>query len=169
MTGTAAQLTRYLAEQDPAKKWDLEPHREKRSLTQNAYYWVLASKVAERLKISTARLHNTLLRDAGYVSMVGDQMVTAYLPDTDEAESWALESTTVHMMPTSNTKSNGKERRRMYLMLQGSSEFNTAQMTRLLDLMIQEAKAQGIETMTENELAHMRELERQHEQKKQGL
>lgn len=48
-------------------------------------------------------------------------------------------------------------------MLRGSHTFNVAEMSGLLDLMIQEAEAQGIETITPDELAHIREMEAQRE------
>lgn len=170
VTGKPEQLVTILMRAERDQLYDLSPHKEKRSMSQNAYYWVLAGKVARALKISTARLHNTLLRDVGLVERMGDDLIPVYLPDTDEAENKALEAETFHLKPTSQVKT-GKDGKpwRCYVMLRGSHTMNTAEMSRLVDLMVQEAQAQGIETLTWKELQHMREVEAQHEQKKQGV
>ena len=55
----------------------------------------------------------------------------------------------------------------MVCMLKGSSDFTTEEMNMLVDLAVQDAKEQGIEVMTSDEVAHIRELERQHEENKQ--
>ena len=161
ITGKPSDLVLYLMSADKDKAYDLTEHREKRSLSQNSYYWALVGKVAQKTRIPSAVIHNQNLRDLGLVLRVNDALVPVYLPDTDEAEKTALNADTYHIKPTSKTKEgNGGKLFRCYVMLRGSSTFNTDEMTALLDLMIQEAKAQGIETMTPAELDHMRELER---------
>ena len=161
MTGNSEKIVLFLMGQDKSLQWDLSPHKEKRSLNANAYYWQLAGKVAHALHISTARLHNMMLRDVGLVEMIGDQIVTVYLPDTDQAEAQAIEAETYHLKPTTKVI----QGRRCYMMLRGSHTFNTAEMARLIDFMVAEAQAQGIETLTPAELAHMMEMEAQRESK----
>ena len=51
--------------QDKNKVFDIKEHKKKRSLDSNAYYWVLVGKLAQKLNISTARLHNMFLRECG--------------------------------------------------------------------------------------------------------
>lgn len=165
MTGNAEKIVMFLMGQDKSLQWDLSPHKEKRSLNANAFYWSLCNQVARKLKISTTRLHNMMLRDVGAVEVVGNQMVTVYLPDTDEAEQQVIEAETYHLKPTSRVR----DGRRCYVMLRGSHTFNTTEMSQLIDFMVAEAQAQGIETLTPSEIAHMMELERQHEQKKQSV
>lgn len=161
ITGKPSDLVVYLMTADKDALFDLSAHKAKRSLSQNSYYWALLGQVAQKTRIPSAVIHNQNLRDLGLVLRVNDEVVPIYLPDTDEAEKTALEAETYHIKPTSQVKE-GKDGKlfRCYVMLRGSSSFNTEEMTALLDLMIQEAKAQGIETMTPSELAHMRELER---------
>ena len=160
-TGKANDLVLFLMSVDRDIVWDLSEHKEKRSLSQNAYYWVLCGKVSQATRISTAAIHNQNLRDLGLVWRVNDELVPIYLPDTEEAEKVAINAETYHIKPTSKTKE-GKDGKvfRCYVMLRGSSTFTTDEMSALLDLMIQEAKAQGIETITPDELEHMREIER---------
>ena len=167
MTGTAIQIVNFLMEQDKKLKWDIEPHKEKRSLSQNSYYWVLCEKLAVKLHSKPAVIHNLHLRDMRLVERINDKPIPVFLPDTEEAERMALNSVTYHLCPTRAVKTgdDGKTYR-VYVMLRGSSDFNTEEMTALLDLMIQDAKECGIETMTPDELAHLRELEKQRDAKK---
>lgn len=162
--GTAIQIISFLMGQDKNKKWVLKEYREKRSLSQNSCYWALCGKVARKVRISTARLHNMLLRDLGLPEYVGDRLIPVYLPDTDEGETAALEAMTYHIRPTSEVKV-GKDGTvyRCYVMLRGSHTFNTAEMSALLDLMIQEARQQGIETLPLDEIERMRIHEQQRE------
>ena len=170
VTGKPEVLVAALMRADRDQLFDLSPHKDKRSLSQNNLYWRICGMTAQALHISTARLHNTLLRDVGLVERMGDDLIPVYLPDTDEAENQALEATTYHIRPTSQVKT-GKDGKpwRCYVMLRGSHTFNVEEMSRLLDLMIAEAKEQGIDTITPDELAHIREMEKQREQKRTSV
>ena len=161
MVGNARELVLFLMGVDASLMWELKEHKEKRSLSQNNYYRALLGKVAKKTRIPSAVIHNQNLRDLGLCLRINDELVPVYLPDTDEAEKTALEAETYHIKPTSSVKE-GKDGKlfRCYVMLRGSSSFNTEEMAALLDLMIQEAKAQGIETKTPAELAKMREDEK---------
>lgn len=161
LTGKAADIVTFLMGADREKVWDLTEHKTRRSLSQNSYYWVLLGKVAQKTRIPAAEIHNRNLRDLGLVLRINDELVPVYLPDDDESEKAALSAETYHLKPTSAVKE-GKNNKtyRCYVMLRGSSSFNVDEMAALLDLMIQEAKAQSIETMTPSELEHMREIER---------
>ena len=164
MTGTKEQIVLFLMGQDDkTKQWDLTEHREKRKLNQNAYYWQLAGQLARKTKVTVNEIHNRNLRDLGLLARVNGSPVTVLIPDTDEGERGALEAETFHIKPTSKVVL-GKDgvTYRYYLMLRGSSDFDVKEFSDLVDLMVQEAKAQGIETMTPSELEHLRELERQH-------
>lgn len=164
MTGNSQEVVLYLmGQQDKEKQWDLTEHKEKRRLTQNAYYWALVGKVAQKTHISSAEIHNRNLRDLGLVERMNGALVPVYIPDTEEAEKTALESETFHIKPTSQVKQGKDGTYRCYVLLRGSSDMNVSEFSALTDLIIQEAQAQGIETLPPNELAHMRELERQAE------
>lgn len=159
--GTANELVMFLMQADREQVWELTEHKEKRSLSQNAYYWVLVGKVAQKSGIPSSVIHNQNLRDLGLVLRINEALVPVYIPDTEKAENQALNADTYHIKPTSQVKE-GKDGKmfRCYVMLRGSSTFNTDEMASLLNLMIQEAQAQGIETITPQELARIRELER---------
>ena len=164
MTGNSQQILVFLmGQQDKEKQWDLTEHKERRRLTQNAYYFMLIGKISQKTHISTAEIHNRNLRDLGLVEKMNGSLVPVYLPDTDDAERTALESETFHIKPTSQTKEGKDGRYRCYVLLRGSHTFSVAEFSALVDLAVQDAKEQGIETMTPKELEHMRELERQAE------
>lgn len=159
-----AILLFILAQEDAEKVWDISEHKEKRTRSQNSYYWQILGEVAKASKVSSNRIHNIHLRQLGLVERVEDKLVTVFLPDTDEAENDALESMTYHLKPTDAIRvgSDGVTYRG-YLLLRGSSTFNVSEMSALLDLLLQDAESLGIQTITPNELAHMRELEQLHE------
>lgn len=156
---------RWLLGQDDDTDWDIVKHREKRSLSQNAYYWVLVGKMAKYLRISTAELHNRLLRSYGQVMIVDGMIATTYLPDTDEAEQKINLAETFHLRPTSTvvTPKPGKTLR-AYIIMRGSSGYNTEEMGTLLDGTVEEARQMGIETLTPGELERMRVSEEHHKQ-----
>lgn len=127
----------------------LKKHREKRTITANAYYWVLAGKLAEVLKISNAACHNMLLRR--YSTVLTTEMTVQAL-DTPETARKIDESTNYHLLPTSGV--NGEYR--LYLMLKGSHDMNKTEFSRLLQGLIDECNELGIETLTPDEVAKLR-------------
>ena len=170
ITKTTSELIMFLAGQDRDIKWDLTEHREKRSRSQNSYYWELAGKVsAKSVKFGANinEIHNRNLRELGLYERINEELVCIYIPDTDEAEKQALNAESYHIKPTSQIRV-GKDGQvfRCYVMLRGSHTFNTSEMSALVDLMVQEAKAIGVETMTPDELEHIRQLEAEAERKR---
>ena len=143
------------------KQW-----RDKRSLNANAYYWVLLSKLAEDRKISKPRAHNTMLRDYGQVEIVGGSRYYVRIPDTDEAENDVMEREMFHLKPTSQViEGTDGINYRTYVMLKGSSRYDSAEMAHLLDGLISECKQLGIETATPEELERMKQLYEQNRRK----
>jgi len=144
-----------------AKQW-----RDKRSLDSNSYYWVLLSKLAEGAHISKPRAHNLMLRGYGQVELFDGSRYYARIPDTEEAENDVIERETFHLKPTSQVVagSDGVSYR-TYVLLKGSSNYDSAEMTHLLDGLISECKAIGIETATPEELERMKQLYEQNHQR----
>jgi hypothetical protein len=137
---------------DPDKVYSIEikEKKKKRSLDQNALYWVVLTQVAKKLNISNPRCHNLMLRRYGVPERYGDQVVYVVLPDTDEAAERAAEAETYHLKPTSQVKA-GKDGNnyRTYLLLRGSSTYDSSEMSRLVNGMLDEAKELGIEMIWE--------------------
>lgn len=166
-TGKREEMTLFfLALRDNDTVFDLVEHKEKRSLNSNNYYWQLLEKLSVKTHTAKQEIHNINLRHLGLLERINGQVVSVLLPDTIETEKETLLADTYHLAPTRKVKegTDGKMYR-WYVMLRGSSDMNVSEMAALVDLAVQDAKAQGIETLTPAELEHMRELERQHEQK----
>lgn len=144
------------------------PHREKRTMTQNAYYWVMLSKLSAKLRISNARLHNILLRDVAPPFIIDGKVVMQPIPNTDKAENEVLEESTFHLKPTSGViVGNDNDIYRWYIVLRGSSTFSTVEMTALLNRLIEGCKEWGIETLPPEELERMRKQAEEQERKSQ--
>lgn len=134
-----------------AKQW-----REKRSLDANSYYWVLITKLAEAMHISKPRCHNLMLRSYGQNLTIDGHGAYIRIPDTEKAEEMALEASEYHIRPTSQVVTgNDGVNYRTYIMLMGSSQYDTAEMSHLIDGLVDECKAAGIETLPPDELARM--------------
>lgn len=153
MTGNKLQIINLVESEPLEKLWDIKEHKAKRSLNQNSYYWALLAKVAEKSSISRNRCHNEMLASYGQDEYVDDRLVYVTIPDNEKAEREAMEAETYHLRPTSSVMDgNDGTLYRVWVMLRGSHTYNTAEMRRLLEGMIDEAKQLGIETLPEEEL-----------------
>ena len=160
MTGTAEQIAVWLMRQnDKTAQFDIERHREKRSLDSNSYYWLLITKLARKLHVSKARLHNLMLRECAPAFLIDGKTAMQPVPDTEAAENQILESETYHLKPTSGViTGNDGTVFRWYVVLRGSSTFNSEEMNALIARIVEDCKEQGIETATPEELAQMAAL-----------
>ena len=129
---------------------EVKQYREKRSLNANAYFHVLVDKIAGIQRVTHTEVHNRLIADYG---VIDDQINNIIL---DDSIPW-LRLDTIHLRPTTATRvmDNGKLYR-VYLVMRGSHTYDTAEMSRLIDGTVEEAKALGIETLTPDELERMK-------------
>ncbi len=142
---------------------EMKQYREKRSLDANAYYWVLVGKLADVLGQSNAWVHNHMLRKHGQIMVIDDQGVYTVLSDTDEAQKAIDEAETYHLKPTSQVKpGKGGKMYRTYMMLRGSSDYDSKEMSTLINGLVEECKAVGIETLPPAELERMMENYEKH-------
>ena len=134
----------------------VKEYSKKRSLNANAYYWTLVNALAAALKISNAAMHNMLLRRYGVPEVIGGKLCYVTMPDTVEAEKRSLEAETYHVKPTSDVRV-GIDGTfwRTYVMLKGSKNYDTKEMTRLIDGVISECRELGIETIAPDQLERM--------------
>jgi len=147
MIGTPKELIKKLLELDQDKKYEIKEHKKKRTLDQNSYYWVLLGKLSQKLRIPQEELHFELIkRSCPFTEIL--------VPD--EADLRAIEYYEERGKITKNNKL--FKIIRVYV---GSSKLDTTEMGILLDNLIEECKLQGIETMTPQELAKLRELEKE--------
>ena len=145
MTGNAIQIIQWLYNQDKDKKFDIKEHKEKRSLNANNYAWKLITEIANVLRKSKEEVYLEMLKSYGQcemISIISSVDVKGYFKYYEEAGRSFL---------------NGKEFT-YYKIYKGSSEFNTKEMSVLIDGIVQEAKNLDIETMTPSQLAELKSL-----------
>lgn len=140
---------------------DIKQYRPKRSLDANAYYWTLVGKLSKVIDRSSASVHNYMLSHYGVPETIDDRLVYLSLPDTESAQKKAEEAETFHIRPTSQVIS-GKDGKmyRTYMLIRGSSSYNSEEMARLIEGMIQECREVGIpdyEIMTPDEARILKE------------
>ena len=124
---------------------EIKPYREKRSLNANAYAWKLIGEIADIMRASKDEIYIEMLRKYGQselISVVADVPICHYVKYYDEAG-------------TSNL--NGKLFKH-YRVYKGSSEFDTREMSILIDGIVGEAKELGIQTETPEQIAKMKSL-----------
>lgn len=141
---------------DKRLKITAKPYSKKRSLDANAYYWQLVGKIAKKLKVSAAFLHNRFLRECAVFEEFADGKMFLAMPDTDDARNMIDESMTYHLFPTNQVKTGTKGTPfRTYIMLKGSHAYTTDEMSDLIERMVEVAKELDIETMPPAEIERM--------------
>lgn len=128
----------------------LKEFKPKRSLNANAYMWALIGKIAEAMRISQDEVYHKVLCDYGTYDTDGG--VTQILSIRADAKltGWLY----THTKPIKTVDLEGKKFTH-YALIKGSSDYNTREMSFLLDGVIYEAKELGIEVMTPEELERL--------------
>ena len=138
---------------------EIKEYRKKRTLDQNSLYWSVLTQFARAMRMSNAEAHNRMLRDYGQIARYGDKVAFVILPDTEEVEQQTLEAETEHLRPTSQIKEgNDGMMYRTYVLLRGSSTYDTAEMTRLIDGLIDECEQVGLEVLSEQTRSLLEDL-----------
>ena len=123
----------------------LKRHKDKRSLDANAYYWVLLTKLARVHGWTNDEAHNRLLRRYGQIERVDGNLIAVYLPDTEETENDVLSKVEYHLKPLPKTVvTRDGEIKRVYILLRGSSTYNTEEMAQLISGLIQDCRDSDI-------------------------
>lgn len=157
LTNNKIELYLEVAEPDKAKTIDSElagkgeltveikKYRKKRSLDANAYFWVLVDKLSQETGIDKLTIYRDAIREIGVFKQVE---ISENAVDT-LMYSWGLHGLGWVSEKIDYSKNKGFVLVNLYY---GSSTYNTKQMSRLIDNIVQDCKAVGIETMTPAEL-----------------
>ena len=143
MIGTSKDLIKWLLEQDEEKKFEVQECKGKRSLSQNSYCWLLINKIANILRLSKEEIYLQMLEDYG-------QSILIPVQKGEKPNGYFK----YYKYETSSIL-NGKEAD-WYKIYKGSSEFDSKEMTILIDGIIQECKQLGIETLTPDEIEKLK-------------
>ncbi len=144
---TPSELIKILVDIKDDTLYDLTVHKNKRTPKQNDYYHTLKNKLATKMRKSPEEIHFEMIKK----SCPFDEYLVPY-----EASLRGIE----YYEEKGRIERNGRlfKTIRVYV---GSSRLTTNEMIVLLDNMIEECQLQGIETITPEQLAKMRALERE--------
>lgn len=120
----------------------LNPRRH-RSLSQNAYMWQIINEIGVKIRKSKEEVYLQMLKDYGVSEIVS--MLSSINP----------RGFFKYYEPIGTGIVNNKEFTH-YKIYKGSSEYDTKEMSVLIDGVIQEAENLGIPTMTKEEIEKMR-------------
>ncbi len=145
MIGNVQSIVTYLLEQDRDKIFEIKEHKQKRTLSQNAYAWKLINELGNKLGISKEDLYKQMLEDYG-------QSIIVSLLDEINPEHYFK-----YYKKIGKGKTNGKgfNHFRVY---KGSSEFDSAEMSIFISGIVQECENVGIPTLTDEQISKMRLL-----------
>lgn len=132
----------------------ISKHREKRSLGANSYMWVLCDKLAK--KLSDEKVKHTkedIYRDA--IKEIGVWQDDEVKPEKVEWRCAAWERLGIGWV-TERVDFSADGEREIIRFYYGSSQYNSKQMSRLIDNIVQDCQAVGIETLTPNQLAELK-------------
>lgn len=131
---------------------DIKQYREKRSLDANAYCWVLIDKIAAATGVPARDVYRDIIRDVGgnsYIVPIRLDAVERYI------QVWQSNGLAWMCDNLGDCKhTHGYVNIKCYY---GSSVYDTNQMSRLIDLVVQECKQLGIETLPPDKLAALKE------------
>ena len=133
-----------LALKSQNKHVEIKEHKNYRSLDANSYLWVLLTKLQDKLSIPKEELYKN------YIQKIGSSEI---LPVKNEAvdkfrEAWQRNGLG-WITETTKSKLDGFTNVIAYY---GSSSYNTAEMSRLINEVVDDCKEQNIETKSDSEI-----------------
>lgn len=124
----------------------IKRYRPRRSLEANAYCWVLLDRLAAKLQVSKIDLYREAIRDIGGVSetvcvrqKAADKLIEGWLHN---GLGWVADTMPSKIEGCTNV-----------ILYYGSSTYDRAQMSALIDHIVQDCKGVGVETLSPAELA----------------
>lgn len=127
---------------------DIKRYRASRSLDANAYLWVLIDKIAYKIGSTKELIYREIIKRCGVFDVIAvrsDAAESVIRGWSDRGIGWVAEE-------IDGCKLDGAKRIALYY---GSSVYDTAEFSRLLNEVIADAKELGIDTATPDEIALM--------------
>lgn len=143
MIGNSKAIMDFLFYQDKDKIFEVKEVKKHRTLTQNAYAWVLINELANVLKLSKEETYLKMLKDYGQVAIVSlksDIKINGFFKYYEVMGTGVI---------------NDKEFTH-YKIFKGSSEFDKREMAIFLDGIIQECENVGIPTLTKEQISKLK-------------
>lgn len=146
MTGTAAEVIRWLTTQDPTKVWDIKRHSEKRSLNANSLLWHCLDEIAKAIHTDKWNVYLMMLKRYGVFTY------GVFRENKIEHIRKMWRETEV----VGEVDVNGEKGIQMLLYF-GSSTYNTEEFSRLLNGVISEMEQMELPTPAEEEAKRLLE------------
>lgn len=140
-----AEALRWLMGFKQGKNYEIKLTRKKRSLDANAYCFAILDKLSEALRIPKEELYRRYIKEIGGVSEVycGKTEAIKRLSQewVNKGLGWQAEMFPSKLEGCTNV-----------ILYYGSSVYDTAQMSRLIDAIVQDCQSIGIETKPKEEI-----------------
>jgi hypothetical protein len=143
-----AELTAYIAslKDDIPYVITIKEHKKKRSKDANAYFWEFCGKLAAKTRIPREKIYRDLIKEIGdnhEMVCVQDKAVDSLIAGWGHnGLGWIAEKVPSKIKGCTNV-----------ILYYGSSTYSTEQMSRLIDLLLQECEQQDIDTTPLRELS----------------
>jgi hypothetical protein len=142
MIGKPENLLKWLYNQDKDKIFEIKEHKDKRSLSQNAYAWKLIMELGNVLRKSKEEVYLQMLKDYGQseiVVILSTVNPHGYFKYYDKVRDVIINGNIFTQ----------------YKIYKGSSEYDSREMSIFIDGIIQECKQLGIETLSPEMIAKL--------------
>jgi hypothetical protein len=126
----------------------VKPYRKKRSLNANAYMWELCTLIAEKIHSTKDEVYREAIKTAGVFRDI--ELPADAVPTIKTA--WGMLGTGWVTEKVDDGKLEGRVIIRLYY---GTSRYNTAQMSRVIDGLVQDCKSLGIQTLDELDIERL--------------
>ena len=139
---------------DQSKDYEvsIKPKKAKRSLDANAYLWTLIGKIAARMCLMKTEVYKEYIKemDTYEIVPIKEERIPDWVKNWERGhDGWVC----IDIGECRNFP--GYHNIKCY---RGSSTYDSAQMARLIDMVVQDCKEQGIETLPPDELARMKSM-----------
>lgn len=134
MIGNKKEIINFLLDKSEDKKYEIKEHRNKRSLNANSYLWELCTKIAEVLNTTKDEIYLKELKRYGQVLLVPvakDKKPDGYFKYYDFEGRRKLNGVIVDF----------------YKVYKGSSDYDTKEMSILIDGIVNDCKELNIATL----------------------
>ena len=145
-----AELASYIDSLDAESEYiiTVKEHKQKRSLNANACAWALLDKLATKLRIGKTELYRTYIKDVGgnaEIICIQNKALAHF------KHIWEVG----HVGRFCEELPSKIEGCTNLIVYTGSSDFDTAEMSRFIDLIVQDCKENDIPTWDEDELQRL--------------
>lgn len=147
MVGTIEQIIQYLFQQDKTKRYEVKEVKKKRSTNANNYFWKLLQELCEVQNLDTIQEYKKRVKELGIFRrfrIEPKDVKTFEIMWQDKGIAWFCE--------IADTEYLGSVEFKIINAYYGSSSFNSKQMSRLIDNLVQDCQAVGIETKSKAEI-----------------